>query len=799
MQQQFSALRSICIKARRLNVWVGNCGECVVSLGAPGARVPAFIAQGERFFLDNSVYVATGFMFSFLVLVCSCLLQSELVATEGHRGPKRHVFYAVHIDGGSKAARALAEQHKLEFIQRVGSLKGLYTLKDSRGRSNRTCFEDGLASAVGVHWVQRQYCHYREKRDLLRGLKLRTAHSSQRTESAADNPPEESKSDQTLTFNDPLWPLQWELFAQGEFNFSRFDLNVMPVWKNNITGNGVVVSIIDDGVDHTNKDLRKNFEVFASFDLLASHGLSHDPMPIKDEENSHGTRCAGEVSMEANNSYCGVGIAFNAKIGGIRLLDGPVTDAMEASALTYNIHFIDIYVCSWGPRDNGAEMDGPHYLTEQALRLGTRKGRVGKGSIFVWAAGNGGMYDDHCGADGYINSIYTISIGAITQSGKPAFFGEPCAGVMAVTPTGSGYGDYQPLVTLTTTGDGCVTHFPGTSSAAPIAAGILALALEVNPALTWRDVQHLIANTAKIPDPEEPGWSINAAGYHVHHRYGFGVLDAGLLVQQAALFQKVGRQRTCTQEVAFDSPRIFSPGDSVTLRIHSDGCQWTSNEISSLEHVQVRLGVSARCRGDLSVSLESPGGTVSMLLDSRPNDASTAGLKNWTLMTVHCWGEQPRGHWTLKVTDHKGEVWRCTRQHEEEPAGALLTATLILYGTYHSHQSSPEGPLYSIVSMGSRHPIPGGGLHRRARPPPLDLLHWVYQMERDRKVRAADIIVPARHEKLETPADRTANFLKLLTSREALKLHSACLLQRSSARSSPAAGELPEQGLSRRV
>lgn len=64
---------------------------------------------------------------------------------------------------------------------------------------------------------------------------------------------------------------------------------------------------------------------------------------------------------------------------------------------------------------------------------------------------------------------------------------------------------------------------------------------------------------------------------------------------------------------------------------------------------QVRLGVSARCRGDLSVSLESPGGTVSMLLDSRPNDASTAGLKNWTLMTVHCWGEQPRGHWTLKV------------------------------------------------------------------------------------------------------------------------------------------------------
>lgn len=54
-------------------------------------------------------------------------------------------------------------------------------------------------------------------------------------------------------------------------------------------------------------------------------------------------------------------------------MDGPVTDAMEATALTFNFHFIDIYVCSWGPRDDGAEMDGPNVLTEQAFRLGTHE------------------------------------------------------------------------------------------------------------------------------------------------------------------------------------------------------------------------------------------------------------------------------------------------------------------------------------------------------------------------------------------------------------------------------------------
>uniref|UniRef100_H3B1L8 Peptidase S8/S53 domain-containing protein n=1 Tax=Latimeria chalumnae TaxID=7897 RepID=H3B1L8_LATCH len=151
----------------------------------------------------------------------------------------------------------------------------------------------------------------------------------------------------------------------------------------------------------------------------------------------HGTKCAGEIAMEANNSFCGVGIAFHSKIGGVRLLDGYVTDAMEATALTYNNDYIDIYSCSWGPRDNGRTMAGPGRLTRKALRMGTKKGRNGKGSIFVWASGNGGMVNDHCGADGYVSSIYTIAIGAASHHGLPAFFGEPCPAIMAVTLTGS--------------------------------------------------------------------------------------------------------------------------------------------------------------------------------------------------------------------------------------------------------------------------------------------------------------------------------------------------------------------------
>lgn len=67
-----------------------------------------------------------GSMLSAVLLVLGCLLQRKVVTTEGHHGTNRHVFYAVRIDGGIRAARALAVQHGLEFIRRVsGSLKPL--------------------------------------------------------------------------------------------------------------------------------------------------------------------------------------------------------------------------------------------------------------------------------------------------------------------------------------------------------------------------------------------------------------------------------------------------------------------------------------------------------------------------------------------------------------------------------------------------------------------------------------------------------------------------------------------------
>ena len=68
-----------------------------------------------------------------------------------------------------------------------------------------------------------------------------------------------------------------------------FDINVAPVWRKNITGRGIVVTILDDGIEYTHPDLRQNYEPKASYDF---NNHDSDPMPrySKDNINKHGTR-----------------------------------------------------------------------------------------------------------------------------------------------------------------------------------------------------------------------------------------------------------------------------------------------------------------------------------------------------------------------------------------------------------------------------------------------------------------------------------------------------------------------------
>ena len=111
---------------------------------------------------------------------------------------------------------------------------------------------------------------------------------------------------------------------------------------------------------------------------------------------------------------------------------------------------------------------------------GIRKGRKGLGSIFVWATGNGGRFNDYCSCDGYITSIFTISIGAVNDRGKSPWYAEPCPATLAVTySSGEPRGPDLKIVT-TDLDKKCTKEHTGTSAAAPLAAGKYCRTVEVN-------------------------------------------------------------------------------------------------------------------------------------------------------------------------------------------------------------------------------------------------------------------------------------------------------------------------------
>ncbi len=277
------------------------------------------------------------------------------------------------------------------------------------------------------------------------------------------------------------------------------------------------------------------------------------------------------------------------------------------------------------------------------------------------------MAGDDCNADGYVNSIYTISIGSVNEHGVSTYYGEKCSSTMAVTYCSGlhkyGFTDSRANVITTYLHHHCTKHFVGTSSAAPLAAAIFALVLEANPKLTWRDMQHLVFETAQLTSPLDPGWRKNGVGRRYNEKFGFGVLNALKLVNKALSWKTVGTQHICHFPVKIKNRDIPSEG-ALKIRIKTDGCQsclqkdkdsnnTCKHAVTKLEHVVVTVTLKYRYRGDLSIELYSPSNTLSNLLHKRSKDDSKNGLKNWSFMTVYNWGENPKGTWVLKFIDRK--------------------------------------------------------------------------------------------------------------------------------------------------
>ncbi|XP_075061618.1 proprotein convertase subtilisin/kexin type 4 isoform X2 [Mixophyes fleayi] len=523
--------------------------------------------------------------------------------------------WAVQVHGGPEETERVARKFGFISMGQVMIGSNFYHFQN-RGVQRKSfsphwSWHVRLKKEPRVHWFEQQTLKKRKKREI------------------------------GLVPTDPLFRKQWYMN-----NDVSPDLNVLTAWGHGFTGQGVV-------------------DPMASYDF---NNDDPDPQPRYNpsDENRHGTRCAGEVAAVANNDVCGAGIAYNARIGGVRMLDGVITDVIEARSLSLNSQHIDIYSASWGPEDDGKTVDGPGILAMKAFYRGIVNGRGGLGSVFVWASGNGGLHYDNCNCDGYSNSIYTLSVGSTTEHGEIPWYSEACASTLTTTFSSGVRRDRQ--IATTDIRHRCTEHHTGTSASAPLAAGIIALALEANPALTWRDVQHIVVRTSSPANLIADDWVINGVGRKVSHHYGYGLLDAGQLVDLARKWKTTRPQKKCLVKVVHSPQQVSS---SLVVSQNISACTGSPNYILSLEHVQAQISLSYTRRGDLEIYLTSPMGTRSVLVALRPFDTSFKGYSNWTFMSTHTWDENPQGIWTLELVN-KGD-------HMNN--GLLYSFVLILYGT----------------------------------------------------------------------------------------------------------------------
>uniref|UniRef100_A0A1I8ILJ4 P/Homo B domain-containing protein n=1 Tax=Macrostomum lignano TaxID=282301 RepID=A0A1I8ILJ4_9PLAT len=310
----------------------------------------------------------------------------------------------------------------------------------------------------------------------------------------------------------------------------------------------------------------------------------------------------------------------------IRMLDGEITDTVETLSVGHQPQHIHVYSSSWGPSDDGATLEGPGRLTQMAFSLGVARGRQGLGSVFVWASGNGGR-EDNCNTDGYTNSIYTLSVGAVSESGTVPWYSESCSSTLAATYSSGDSGLQERAMVTTDLHGRCTENHTGTSASAPIAAGIVSLALSANPGLGWRDVQHLTVRSSNPSDYLRTTWRINGVGKKVSHEFGYGLMDALAMVRLARTWRSVPRLRSCDAGGQEGLSVSVEDGFERTFRLATDGCASLSpsREVAFVEHVQVRVALTATRRGGVQMWLHSPLGTVSQLLSRRPKDKASLG------------------------------------------------------------------------------------------------------------------------------------------------------------------------------
>jgi len=518
-----------------------------------------------------------------------------------------------------------------------------------------------------------------------------------------------------VTAADPLYGYQWHLNNSGQTNFaanpgtSAEDINVDSVIAEGIKGNDVIVAVVDTGLEIAHEDLSANVVSGGSWDFVGSDSDSTSSSTTGD----HGTSVAGLIAATGWNGKGGRGVAPEASLKGFNFLSSANSANMISSlgGASYAAD-VDIFNQSFGL--SLSSNSSINTSVEAQYLNGVTNLRSGKGAIYIKSAGNGFNTVKISGTNYRCDTLYggstevtcqnanqdpdntvpyNIVVGALNAQGVRSSYSTAGSPIWVAAPGGE-FGSTHPAM-MTTDQSSCTkgyvrnggssintfntvssgsphtenlscnytSSFNGTSSAAPILSGVVALILESNPALTWRDVKHILASTAVQVDPSigdtvlsingvdhisEPQWLTNNAGYKFHNYYGFGAVDAASAVAAAKTYVSGSlgafftSSWTSSGALNVTIPRNNATGVSSNLAV---------SDIKTIESLQVKVNITHESSGVLAVEITSPSGTKSVLMTPLNIFFSNNDLDNMVLLSNAFYGEPSNGNWTIKVVD----------------------------------------------------------------------------------------------------------------------------------------------------
>jgi subtilisin family serine protease len=449
--------------------------------------------------------------------------------------------------------------------------------------------------------------------------------------------------------NDPIYKYQWHLEK----------LEVQDVWEK-YRGKGISIGVVDTGIEAKHPDLIDKIDFNNS--LRYSDG-SNNPSPDENQlsdtpsDSAHGTACAGIIGAEGWNEEGVVGVAPESKLVGFNAFSSGYNSDFEDALGNLNV---DISSNSWGASDSNALYDDPASM--RGIEHGIKNGRDGKGIIYVFASGNEG---NNINSSTLHGSRYVFNVGAVIKSDEIPDYSNFGENLLLVAPAGdwdteNGNGIYTTDLTGWEYGfdmntsfleyhtiglekfDGNYTgNMNGTSSAVPVVSGAIALVLEANPDLTYRDLKYILSKTATVKNSDVfyYDWIQNGAGIWHSPYYGFGIINLKGAIELAENFTNLSEEQE------------LSAQKSVDLELERYRTASTEIEVSKnmiIEHIELVLDVTHYDVGALRISLSSPSGTKSVLTDG---DRYLSGTYEggWSLNSLKFLDENSSGTWKISI------------------------------------------------------------------------------------------------------------------------------------------------------